>query len=185
MSPSKSLRNEYLDWLEKKIERRGHDRECSEFLSDLHDVRFVSILPMDDNRALDGLALREEYIEEAGMDEHRAASDEGECSVLEMLIALASRMDFALYEPDIGTRFTSWFWVFIRNLRLATYDCDDRDKERKHHFNKLLINKFLRRRYLPNGLGGIFPLIHPKENQTEVEVWYQMMAYLDENYSIS
>jgi len=140
---------------------------------------------MDDNRALDGLALRDAYLEETGMDEVRAIGDESECSVLEMLVALASRMDFALYEPDSGERSINWFWMFIRNLRLATYDCDDPDKERKRHLNNLLINKFLKRHYLSNGVGGLFPLRHPKKNQAKVEVWYQMMAYVEENYSIS
>lgn len=181
----KTTNNDYLNWLERGIERRGYGRECSEFISDLHNIMFISVLPIDDNRALDGLMLRLEYLEEMNLDEHRAISDENKCSMLEMLVALAGRMDYILYEPVHGERIINWFWMFIKNLKLATYNCDDFEIRRKRIGNKIRINKFLRRNYHPDGTGGLFPLKYPFKDQTEVEIWYQMMYYLDENYSIS
>ena len=29
-------------------------------------------------------------------------------------------------------------------------------------------------------MGGFFPLAFPKEDQTKVEIWYQMSGYLEE-----
>jgi hypothetical protein len=36
------------------------------------------------------------------------------------------------------------------------------------------------RTYEPNGVGGFFPLENPNEDQREVELWYQMSAYVDD-----
>jgi len=38
------------------------------------------------------------------------------------------------------------------------------------------------RRYSKTGKGGLFPLKHPKKDQTEVEIWYQMQQYVMENF---
>jgi hypothetical protein len=36
------------------------------------------------------------------------------------------------------------------------------------------------RTYQPDGQGGFFPLAWPEEDQTKVELWYQIAAYIDE-----
>jgi hypothetical protein len=36
------------------------------------------------------------------------------------------------------------------------------------------------RTYDPDGVGGFFPLAWPKEDQTKIEIWYQMNAYAKE-----
>jgi hypothetical protein len=35
---------------------------------------------------------------------------------------------------------------------------------------------------MKSGLGGMFPLEDPREDQRAIEIWYQMMAYINENY---
>ena len=45
-----------------------------------------------------------------------------------------------------------------------------------------IIDTFLDRDYEANGDGGLFPLLAPQEDQTEVELWYQLSAYYMENY---
>jgi hypothetical protein len=48
------------------------------------------------------------------------------------------------------------------------------------NYKKLaVLNK---REYFPSGKGGLFPLENPREDQTKVEIWYQMHAYVMENY---
>ena len=83
---------------------------------------------------------------------------------------------------DNEERVHKWFWEMIDNLKLE--QCSDEDpyiKEKTSNNNKL-ISIFLDRRYNRFGNGGIFPLKHYTSDQREVEIWYQMMAYLDENY---
>ena len=40
------------------------------------------------------------------------------------------------------------------------------------------VDVFLDRAYSPDGTGGLFPLHEPDEDQRQVELWYQMSAYL-------
>lgn len=43
------------------------------------------------------------------------------------------------------------------------------------------IETLMFRTYGPDGKGGFFPLSHPKEDQTKIEIWYQMSAYINEH----
>jgi hypothetical protein len=36
------------------------------------------------------------------------------------------------------------------------------------------------RTYDPDGSGGFFPLLHSKKDQRQIEIWYQMHAYVRE-----
>jgi hypothetical protein len=102
-----------------------------------------------------------------------------------MLIALADRMDFVLSTPSIrASRREKWFWLFIDNLNLDKYDYDFPDVFEKKNANNAKIMKLLERHYDDNGKGGIFPLRHPMADQRRIEIWYQMMAYISENYKI-
>src|SRR5512139_943738 len=78
----------------------------------LHSIQYYWSVPNDDNRAGDGIALREEYSES-----HIVSSDidiyRDPASVLEVLIALARRMDAQLYSPSMGNRTSMWFWAFM------------------------------------------------------------------------
>ena len=57
----------------------------------LHKTEFVYYVPNDENRAMDGVYLREDFL--SATPEYYATPDwmEMECSMLEMLIALAQR----------------------------------------------------------------------------------------------
>ena len=140
-------------------------------------------MPNDDNRVEEGIELRYKFADEKNV---QLLEDDlsGSCTLLEMLIALADRMDFILFDPSKGNRRWLWFWLFIDNLKLQKYANDDEKGviSRKKRFNRIVINKFLKREYLPNGKGGLFPLDNPSSDQREVEIWYQLMEYINENY---
>lgn len=152
--------NDYLKWLIKLVERR-ENKKYIDLLEWLFYQNFYSILPNDDNRAADGIALRSEF----GIQLDR------ECSILEMLIALARRMDYYLEDLIGPPNVKNYFWRFIENLNL---DLENED------YNYLIITRFLERRYERNGNGGIFPLKRYRKDQRDVEIWYQMMAYINE-----
>lgn len=171
-------RSSYFEWLSQLIGNRGQSRDCYDFISDLHSYDFYSLIPNDENRALDGIGLRERFIDETGIE-----APNGSCTLLEMLIALAERLDFVLYSPDSGEdRRERWFWLLINNLGLQKYNCDDPNRTRKERINRGIIQKFLERQYSDTGRGGLFPLNDPIKDQREVEIWYQMMYYVEENY---
>jgi hypothetical protein len=148
----------------------------------LHQKAFSWIIPNDDNRAMDGIKLREEYLNRNGGTAVGFVKRDP-CSIFEMLIALARRMDFELGDPnDPKDRTYKYFWILIENLGLNEYT-DDNYAEAKYEFNlDNIIDTFLDRTYFGNGVGGLFPLKYPHEDQRDIEIWYQMNAYLDENY---
>ena len=46
------------------------------------------------------------------------------------------------------------------------------------------LDGFINRQYEANGEGGLFPLKGVCEDQREVEIWYQMNAYLYEHHGV-
>lgn len=178
------VRDNYLNWLIRKVED-GASFGLEEFISDIHTIEFYCIIPNDDNRVMDGMALRNRYMDDIEVDSMDLEENlSGPCSMLEMLIALADRMDFILYDDAKGSRSTAWFWLFINNLRLQKYVPTEYDAQRKQKLNKMILKKFVARDYQPDGRGSIFPLRNPSEDQRKVEIWYQMMNYISENYGI-
>lgn len=158
----------YIDWLCSTIKEEHHKAKYDNLCSWLYYQEFYAILPNDDNRVEDGLKLRETF----GIQLDKP------CSMLEMLIALAERMDYILFEKHHGNRFEKWFWLFIRNLNLQSvfYDSEPEENQR----NLMIVKRFIERKYSRNGRGGLFPLKHTRNDQRSVEIWYQMMAYIEE-----
>jgi hypothetical protein len=97
-------------------------------------------------------------------------------TMFEVLVALAARADFM---TDHGEHF--WFDTFITNLKLKQFNDmgflarDAAKVERK-------LRRFNDRRYFPDGDGGIFPLSDPAGDQRQIEIWYQMGAYMTEHH---
>jgi hypothetical protein len=133
---------------------------------------FFHFVPNDDNRASEGQGLRDKFMEDMELKLDRQLYFRP-CSVLEMMIALSERMAFELFnpmkmpDPDV----TGCFWEIVDNLNL-----------KPNQSNSAIIHKLIKREYSESGLGGMFPLEDPREDQRAVEIWYQMMAYINENY---
>lgn len=166
-SPSNEIA--YLNWLYQKLGRDGpNEKEYGNLCYWLYHQNFYSILPNDDNREMDGLKLREEF----------GIQIDVECSMLEMLIALAQRLDYIVYNQNYGNRVGKWFWMMIENLGFDPVDISD---ERNNGRNYGILRRFLERRYNHSGRGGLFPLKRPVKDQRNVEIWYQMMDYISQN----
>ena len=165
----------YFEWLMVQVDCPENFRMLFERL---HSRIFVWSVHGDANRAQDGLNLRARFIEETGAE----ATEEifmHPCSVLEMMIALACRMDDdILFDPDFGDRSIVWFWQMIDNLMLDGMDNEHFDPQNVDG----VLNVLLERRYFSNGSGGLFPLKKPNLNQKRVEIWYQMCSWVNENF---
>lgn len=157
--------NNYFRWLCEKVDYRSRDKYIPA-LKLLFETDFYSLINYDDNRALDGLNLRREFEEETKLELPRDP-----CSVFEMMIGLSLRMAFIYYDPWGREDDNSvWFWVIFSNLGLGLTE----------RVNKEIIDVLLERKYLPNGRGGLFPLKNPREDQRNIEIWYQMQAYVQD-----
>ena len=164
---------EYFDCLYKLVcdERFEKNLSYHKLLSYLYDTEFIYILEKDGNRACDGIDFRHYY----------GCTDTRPCSVLEMMIALAYKVeDTIMDDPDAGNRMGQWFWNMIVNLELG-HMCDSRFDAK---YTERVVRRFLNREYDPNGRGGLFT-VDTQYDMREIEIWYQLMFYLDENYDFS
>lgn len=173
------LENLYFNWLCAKAIHMENPTPSTSYLRlfrQLHHTEFVWLLSGDDNRAADGLELRDEFLMEAHLTDDPFWGELG-CSIFEMLIAFARRCEFAAGE---SVRF--WFWKFLENLGLdQANDASDYSPE---DIDEILTN-FVWRSYRYSGQGGLFPLRKPPEDQRKVEIWYQFCELLvDQDYPI-
>ena len=136
----------------------------------MFQTEYVWLIPNDDNRLMDGLELRGEFAREKGLPGGYAAAP---CSVLEVMIALSRRMEFI-----VGGTAPGWAWQFMLNLGFEKFT----DPVSPRRMNQVAdaLQDLVYRNYSPDGSGGFFPLTNPDDDQTQVEIWYQMAAYIDE-----
>lgn len=151
----------------------------NKLLSHLFVMTFEYSIPLDCDRASDGINLRYRFGSENNIEHHVILEeiDIYDCSVLEMMIALSVRCEEHLIDdPDEGIHPEKWFWEMIFSMGLDFYDDE--------HFDIDAVNervyKMLYRKYAPNGYGGLFTLSDPPRDLRTVEIWYQMMWYLVE-----
>ena len=169
----------YFEWLCNVVV----DDEYSEFQYNklfryLFDTPFIVYLPYDENRASDGIDLRYYYAEHNDIPLIVAASalDDRECSVLEMMIALAIRMERDIMDSiEYGDRTGQWFWNMIFSLGLEHLEDWNFDENEANE----IITRFLTRQYSPDGRGGLFTIPNCKRDLRDVEIWYQMNWYLN------
>lgn len=178
------IRQGYFDWMYSLVCDDNHVN-YKKLLHKLDRIEFTYILDMDENRALDGIDLRyrfgyendiiDEYIK-LYLDNNRP------CSVLEMMVALAFACEeHIMDDPDIGDRTGEWFWDMIKSLGLEFMNDDNFDGK----YVEDVIFRFLEREYKPNGEGGLFTLKRCKRDLRTVDIWYQFMWFLNENFDFS
>lgn len=167
---------EYFEWMCNLVcgRKRQNYRRLLEFL---HTIEFTYIIPLDSNRAEDGIDLRYRFIYQEGYSKHSLDGFNPFCSVLEMMIGLAIRCEEHIADnPDIGDRTGKWFWDMIDNLGLGKMT-DLRFDERRV---QEAIDMFLNREYLPDGTGGLFTVKNCECDLREIEIWYQMCWHLND-----
>lgn len=179
------LEDLYFEWLLSRLDPDGVTEGAAYLCGLLHNCDFRRRVGNDINRSEDGINLRQEFFTQfdelnfgPNVTNELMAQD---CSWLEMLIALARRLDY-VYDGGVDGRFSE----LVRNLEIddlavyhpnltkarqrrdqrvvdeATSDVDDGNIER-------------------NGQGGLFPLRgsgYP--DQRRVELWDQAGAYFNE-----
>lgn len=172
------LNNEYFDWMYNLV-CGEQSTSYRKLLSYLHSRTFRYIDPMDENRYSDGIELRYYYGDIKHYQQRVIATciDSFECSVLEMMVALANRCENEIMqEVENGYRPDRWFFVMLESLGIADQDDDHFNRDRVEE----VIDIFLDRDYKPNGKGGLFTLHRPKRDLRNVEIWCQLMWYLNE-----
>jgi hypothetical protein len=164
----KKIDYEYFEWLVSQIETPPNKKTYNELFSRMHNLEFVWLVPNDDNRVQDGLDLRPEFL-----NGKNRKIDLPWVTILEVLVAVSRRLAFtAGGEPE------PWAWRLIKNLHLNKMS-DPLTTDKLNRIDDILYN-FVWRQYKRNGEGGLFPLKYTLDDQTKIEIWYQMNAYVIE-----
>lgn len=179
-SPS-DIKEDYFYWLCGII--HADDPDCSFFylMEQLFNHEFYWSVYNDDNRASDGELLRDDFLSQSGYSDSDAIG--GPCTVLEMLVALACRIDEEIMWKPNENRTVVWFWEMIENLGLDGYDDDHvcpGDAQMIHY----ILDRWLSRKFRSDGVGSIFPLRGSSEDLRKVEIWYQMNFYFLHKYGV-
>ena len=164
----------YFNWLISIIADVDHFQDISynRALEHLFNTEFVWLMEMDANRAQYGLDMRRRYTYR--FDEDPRIS--GPCTVLEMMIALSLQCEENIMtSPDTDDQTSRWFWEMFDTLGL--YGMDDRHYDEE--YVDYILTRFLNREYEPNGEGGLFFIPDIDRDLREVEIWNQMLWYLD------
>ena len=167
----------YRDWLVNKVNVTMAD--YADLLQELYDIEFYSTVQYDEDRGMDGLALRDEWATETGF---KGSLDFGVANVLEVLIGIARRMEFQLF----GSRYIDeWdyikiFWEFMDNLGLDEYF----GTLSRYTFDEIRqnVSHFLNREYFRHKKSNIFCFQHPAKNLRKLNIWTQMGLYLQERW---
>lgn len=177
----KNVENDYFNWL--------CDLACgpnmakismySQLLKHLDNTQFIYLIDLDGNRASDGVALRYQFGYERKYTKQNIEKylDNHPCSVLEMMIALAVRIEEQIMSnSDFGDRTNMWFWNMIKSLGLGGMS----DSRFDYSLVDEVMDNFLNRKYSAKGEGSLFIVKHPLRDMRRTEIWYQMCWYLND-----
>lgn len=170
------INDEYFEWLCERIDSKRFSKRVSyrKLLMHLHNIEFTWTIPLDDNRADDGIQLRRKFaLTRNDLTLKRYLT--GPCSVFEMMVALAMRCEEWMDDTQMGDRTGQWFWGMIHNLGLSSMT----DSKFDRGYVDDVIARLLNREYEPNGSGGLFTVRHCTHDLRTVEIWYQLSWYLD------
>lgn len=148
----------------------------------LHSVPFYSTIqvPLDRNRGADGKDLRLRFVDSTTEYNYNHAYlylMDYEPTMLEVMVALAIRCEENIMrDNDVGDRSYEWFYGMLCSSGLdACYDSVFNEDVALE-----IVNRILERKYSRNGKGGLFTLSNPPKDLRKVEIWYQLLWYLDE-----
>lgn len=170
--------NEYFDWLCSFIVPKKYEGEYRKLLVQLFDTPFYYTISLDDNRAKDGVDLRYRFGDEHNYHHSVIATylDDDQCTVLEMMVALAIRCENIMYESRFGDRTSKWFWDMIYSMGLYSMTNERYEKS----IVTIHLDNFMNHAYEYNGKGGLVTLTDPPTDLRTKEIWYQVMWRLNE-----
>lgn len=178
-----NLADMYFEWLYDLLCKNRYSEDISyrKLLVHLHRTTFSYSIPLDSNRASDGVNLRYRFLNEPNYKGRLRDESEikdlliKECSILEMMVALAIRCEETIMDdPRKGNRTTQWFWGMIVSLGLGAMTDDRYDKEVVDD----ILERFLKHEYERNGKGGLFTVKGCRSDLRKMEIWKQLHCYL-------
>lgn len=171
----------YLEWLMDKIYPYHIKNSYTELSLILYSIDFTPIFEEDKNRYQDGIDLRKIFGAQNNFSKEDINNvlNDGPCSILEMMAALALRLEEAImsnpYEYPYD-RTSVWFMSMLTSIGIDSQTNDIIDE----NWVKYKISMLNDRKYSYNGEGGLFTLKNPKYDMTKCDLWYQANMYANE-----
>ena len=159
----------YLLWLSNFVCSDEEIANYSNLLNCLYSFCFKAIIPRDEDRIIDAIQQRRDFIRDYP---NMNLNIDNDPSILEVLVALARKLDDLVgYSESCPER---WFWYMIKSLGLIEYTNENYDEVDVLR----VLERFINRRYQPDGEGGCcyFP---SGIDLRDVDIWYQWMWYLN------
>ena len=192
------LKTEYLKWLMDiaQVEPDGYDG-YSRLCEAMQEQQFIAQLDMDENRCSECCALRRRFAEsETGLRLNSNTEDTVDMldillpptgTFMELLIVMAEKMNYetadSIHEADVG----KWFAEMLHNCGLSEATNGRWEAHGGDSFDSYVFDIFgtiIDRAYGWDGLGGLFPIQWPRQDQRYTELIIQMNDYIEENYDI-
>jgi hypothetical protein len=176
------IKKKYYDWLCNLVSDNIHPRDMyTKLFKALYTREFTYIHPMDKNRQVNGIGLRYyDFGYERGISYSVIPDifDDNFCSVLEMMVSVAKRMESSLYHDEYVGRTPIWFWHLNKNLGLE----DMTDSNFSQVYFDDVMERFLNRRYKKDGTGGLFVTQDKTKDMREIEIWLQMDEFISTKF---
>lgn len=180
---SSSIKQEYDNWIiGLATDWCSYYGAYGKLMEFLHSIPFRSTaqIPLDSNRGSDGKDLRLRFTERMPEYNYNHAYlylMDYDATMLEVMVALAIRCEEnIMHEDDLGDRSYEWFYGMLCSSGLDDcYDFNFNEEEARQ-----IVTRILERKYSKNGKGGLFTLSNPPKDLRKVEIWYQLLWYLDE-----
>ena len=126
----------YVEWLESFTidERVNDDRRLTykKLIKRLWLIYYIPSIGNDEDRAIDGVELRNRYYDILAKDSGVHIDDYedvgkifGQCRVLEMLVALSMQMYDLMQDLGIYNSVSRWFWEIMKCLDFEFLDDDN------------------------------------------------------------
>lgn len=168
---------QYRDWLIDQV-NVVDGLDYGPMLRQLFFIEFYWTVPHDEDRAMDGAALRGDFEDIYNLP----VNDLGPARFLEVLIGIAKRVEFQLFgrtyldEQD----YVKIFWDFIWNLGLQdTYGTlSEEDYDKIDYFVTLFLNH--EKSVTQNC--HIFGFDYGQKSVKKMNLWDQMMVYVREKW---
>lgn len=180
-----STAQKYYDWLVSLVWNKNdyNGPSYNRFFSFLFNATFIPSMEMDTSRVNDALDFRYVFADKNNIPYAVICSDLtteiGTCNMLEMMVALATRMeDHIMSDEAYGNRTAQWFWEMALSLGFENAD----DSVFDEHYAAQVIDTFNHRQYAPNGKGGLFTVENSLTDMRTLDIWYQMQYWINTNY---
>ena len=144
-------------------------------LTEMHSVDFEGVTDMDLNRIDDGIELRYRFGRDLGYPDPEIAMsiDIYPCSMLEMIAALSLKAGEQIFGNPYEKSGAQWiFGRMLENSGILERGCNVFD----------ICDSIIARTYAKDGKGGLFYIPKCPQDLRRVELWHQMMLYLDVSY---